>query len=76
MGLFVKQNENRSQLQQRLAAELREKAKQQASGADPLDMSKDSRYIKDMEQTSERAWLWLLLGSALVVGLIVFVVTR
>lgn len=76
MGLFVKQNENRSQLQQRIAAELREKAKQQAAGADPVDQSTDSNYVKDMEQTSERAPLWVGLAVVILVGFVVFIITR
>lgn len=76
MGLFVKQNENRSQLQQRIAAELREKSKQQASSAEPVDQTTDSGYVKDMEQTSERAWVWAVLAGVLVIGLAVFIITR
>jgi len=76
MGLFVKQNENRSELQQRIAAELREKAKQQAAGAEPVDQSTDSNYVKDMNQTSERAWLWAVMVGVLVAAAAVFIITR
>lgn len=76
MGLFVKQNENRSQLQQRIAAELREKAKQQAASAEPVDQSTDSNYVKDMNQTSERAWLWVVVVGVLVAAAAVFIITR
>ena len=76
MGILVRQNDNRSQLQERLAAELREKAKLQAGSAEPLDQSKQSNYLKDTEQTSDRAWLWFLLGGVIVLAFIVFIITR
>lgn len=76
MGILVRQNENRTKLQEKLAAELREKAKQQSGSADPIDQTKHSNYVKDMQQTSDKAGLWFVLGGLLVIGLIVFVVTR
>lgn len=76
MGLFIKQNENRSQLQQRIAAELREKSKQQASSSEPVDQTTDSSYVKDMEQASGRSWVWVVLGGILVAGLAVFVINN
>ena len=75
MGLFIQQNENRSKLQERLAADLREKAALQAASTEPLDQTKDSNYVKDMEQASSKAWLWLVLCVVVVAG-IVFFVTR
>ncbi len=76
MGLFIQQNENRSKLQERLAADLREKAALQAASTEPLDQTKNSNYVKDMEQTSSKAWLWLVLGAAVIVAGVVFFVTR
>lgn len=78
MGLFIQQNDNRSQLQERLAAELRERAKQQQEngGAEPLDQSKQSNYIKNMETTSDRAWVWFVAVGVLVLGFAVFIITR
>ena len=48
MGLFVNQNDQRSELQERIAAELREKAK--ASGLQEkasLDGVEDVKYLKN-----------------------------
>jgi len=61
MALFIRQNDNRSQLQERLAAELQERAKQKAAKADLPDGVSDSRYIKDTKETTSLAWLWILL---------------
>ncbi len=76
MGLFIRQNENRSQLQERLAAELRERAKLQASGSEPLDQSTKSNYIKNTEQTSERAWIGFVVAGVIVLAGIIFFATR
>lgn len=75
MGILVRESENRTKLQEKLAAELREKAKQQSGSAEPIDQTKHSNYVKDMQQTSDRAGLWFLLGGVLVIGLIIFVAT-
>lgn len=73
MGLFIRQNDNRSQLQERLAAELREKARMRASGSEPLDQSTHSNYLKDTETASKRAWIWLVVLAILVLVAIVFI---
>jgi hypothetical protein len=72
MALFIRQNDNRSQLQERLAAELQERAKQKAKQADLPDGVTDSQYIKDTKQTTSLAWLWILIvliGIGLVIWL-------
>ncbi len=76
MGLFIRQQENRSQLQERLAADLREKAKQQTDLTATPDQTKDSRYVKDTEQTSPHAWIGIVVVIVAIAGFVVFVVTR
>ena len=70
MGLYLKQNENRSELQQRLDAELRAKAaarsKQESDRPDGVD---DSAYIQGTKQTTSLAWAWV--GIA-ILALLVF----
>jgi hypothetical protein len=66
MALFIRQNDNRSQLQERLAAELQERAKQNASKADLPDGVTDSDYMKDTKQTTNLVWLWILIALALI----------
>lgn len=61
MALFVNQNSNRSKLQERLAAELTEKAKKKAdleAKAAP-DGVEDSYYMKDTKQTTGLAGVWI-----------------
>lgn len=71
MGIIVNQNENRSQLQERLAAELREKAKLKASGAEPLDQTKHSNYLKNTETADGRTGFWLLIVVLVVIAVII-----
>lgn len=71
MGLYLKQNENRSELQQRLDAELRAKANaKRARDTDSPDGVDDSAYIENTKQTTSLAGVWVLL---LIVALVLFV---
>lgn len=74
MGLFIRQEDNRSELQRRLAAELTEKAKKRAElEKQPMrDGVTDSTYIKDTKSTGKFAGLWILLILAAVVGMVIF----
>lgn len=65
MALFIKQNEQRSQLQEKLAAELQAKAKKR-SDQDLPDGVEDSQYIKGTKSGSRLAWLWVLVAVVLL----------
>ena len=75
MGLFIRQDDNRSELQRRLAAELNEKARKRAELENqPLpDGVTDSAYIKDTQGTSKYAWIWILLIVLGVIATIIFI---
>ncbi len=60
MALFINQDDKRSELQSRLAAELQEKAKQRSDLMDRPDGIIDSQYIKDTKTTTSLAWVWIL----------------
>ena len=66
MGLYVKQNQSRTELQERIAAELQEKARKKAEPVDAPDGVDDSRYIEGTKQTTSLAWAWLLIGIAAI----------
>lgn len=73
MGLFIRQDDTRSELQRRLAAELTEKARKRTEIENtPPDGVKDSAYVKDTQGTSKYAWIWILL---IVAGVIVTVIS-
>ena len=76
MGLYLKQNENRSELQQRLDAELRAKAaarsKQESDHPDGVD---DSAYIEGTKQTTSLAWAWAVI-AIMALGVFIFFIYR
>jgi hypothetical protein len=62
MGLFIQKNDERSELQQRLAAELQAKALAKSKlENERVDGVKDSAYLQGTKQTTSLAWLWLLI---------------
>lgn len=67
MSLYLKQNESRSQLQEKLAKELQERAKQKAQPHEQPDGVMDSEFIKRTKETTSLAWVWLLIGLAVIV---------
>jgi len=77
MALFVNQNSNRTKLQEKLAAELQEKAKKRAELEDleRPDGVDDSAYLKGTKQTTSLAWLWAIIAVA-VIALIIYVVIQ
>mgnify|MGYP004362901045 CR=1 FL=1 len=75
MGIIVKQTENRSELQKRIAKELSDKAKKKnPNPADLPDGVEDAAYTKDTKQTTSLAWVWILITIVGVGALVWFVV--
>lgn len=75
MGLFVEQNSNRTKLQERLAAELNEKAKKQSlTTTDRPDGIDDSAYIEGTKRTTSLAWIWVLIIVVAVAAAVSFAV--
>lgn len=75
MGLFLQQNSNRTKLQERLAAELSEKAKKKAetNSSDLPDGVDDSRYMEGTKTTTSLAWVWVLIALAAIGAALWFV---
>ena len=73
MGLFVNQQDQCSELQERIAAELREKAKasslQEKATMDGVD---DIRYLEGTKQTTTLAWAWILIAIMAGVVIVMF----
>lgn len=71
----MRRNENRTDLQKRLDAELRAKAaaRSKSEDLDRPDGVDDSAYIKGTKQTTSLAWVWLLIFIAVVVILGFFI---
>ncbi len=80
MGRYIEQTESRSELQQRIAADLRAKAagkaKQEADGAAPtteIDGVEDSAYMKGTKTTTTLAPVWAVIFVAAIVVFVYFV---
>jgi len=76
MALFIRQNEDRSKIQERVAAELQERAKQRAMLQDSPDGVEDSQYIKGTKVTTNLAWVWLVIIAIAIAAFIWIVVVN
>lgn len=74
MALFLRQDEQRSKLQERITAELNEKAKRQAEidRQPPPDNVEDSRFLRDSQMMSTSAWIGALIILLAITGLVVW----
>lgn len=76
MGLFVNQEHTRTKLQERIAADLAEKAKRKAEedSGDRPDGVEDSAYMENSKHTTSLAGVWLaivIVGVAVLIWLVV-----
>ncbi len=79
MGLYVRRDEERSELQKKIQADLRAKAKQNDNQFDEIEKKQvdgvdDSGYIEGTEQSSSLLGLWvtlLVVGIGVIVYLVV-----
>ncbi|MEI7539456.1 MAG: hypothetical protein WCJ36_01645 [Candidatus Saccharibacteria bacterium] len=79
MALFVNQNDQRTELQKKIAAELQAKVIDRSRLADRPDGVDDSQYIEGMKKTTSLAWAWAIIIIAIlgiIVWLTVLSVTR
>ena len=73
--MYIRQDDKRSELQERIAAGLQEKSKQKAKlDADTPDGVEDSAYIKGTKQTTSLAWVWVLIVIAVIAAAVYFMV--
>lgn len=70
MSLFIRQNDNRTELQKRLAAELQERTKQKTAATDLPDGVTDSAYMKDTTSTTRAVVIWIVIGFIVVGGVV------
>lgn len=64
----MKQSDTRSQLQDKLAKELQDRAKQKALIETEMpDGVTDSAYLKETKSTTSLAWVWVVIVLAIIV---------
>lgn len=68
MALFMNQQNERTELQKRIAAELAEKAKKKSldTDNDRPDGVSDSAYLEKTKTTTSLAWVWMLILVAAI----------
>ena len=77
MALYVKQDDNRTELQEKIAAELREKQIKNSlkeggktpNGKGEIVQPEDSTYLEGTKETTGLAFIWLLVFVAVLVAL-------
>lgn len=69
MALFVRQDDTRTKYQEKLAAELQEKAKQRGLDQSSVDGVEESKYLEGTKQTTGLAWLWVLITVVIIGGM-------
>ena len=71
MGILVNQKDQRTELQEKIAADLRAKIGQTVGAGDERDEIADSKYMEGTKQTTTLAWAWILIAvmTAVVVAL-------
>jgi hypothetical protein len=67
MALFIRQDENRSKLQERLSSELQDRLKNKPNFTDSPDGVDDSQYIKNTKSSTGLLGVWLAIGLAAVI---------
>ena len=73
MGVIVhKETERKSELNDRIAADLRTRAKMEEQ-EDP-DLVEDADYVRDLKKTGSFGWIWFVLIALALVSLI-FIIT-
>ena len=68
MGIIVhKETERNTELNDRIAADLRARA--QANEVEDPDLVEDTDYTKDMKKTSKFGWVWFVLVALAMISL-------
>ena len=77
MGILVEDNKERSKLQDRIAADLRERAERTTEIEDQdVDLEEDSRYVEGTHKTSRLSWFWFILVVLAILSLIIIFVLK
>jgi hypothetical protein len=71
MSLFLKQNETRSELQTKVAAELQERIKTRGAGNKPQDVG--NGILEESQEATGRSLFWVGVVTMSVIALVVFV---
>ena len=71
MGILVEDNEERSKLQDRISADLRERASRNSKneGEKDVDLVEDSAVIEGTSTSRGTSWFWIILVVLAIISL-------
>lgn len=72
MALFLKETDQRSQLQNKIAADLQNRTQVQG-GADPEDISKN-KMLENTQESTGKSLFWVGAATMIVIAAVVFVI--
>ncbi|HSE29489.1 MAG TPA: hypothetical protein VLA77_02810 [Candidatus Saccharimonadales bacterium] len=73
MALFLKETDQRSQLQNKIAADMQTRTKVQGGGDDPQDISKN-KMLEDTQESSSKSLFWVGVVTIIVIAAVIFVI--
>jgi len=71
MALFIRQDDERSELQKQIATELRRKSAESSKLTDRPDGVEDSQYMRGTKITTSLAWAWAVI-AVVAIGIIIW----
>jgi hypothetical protein len=77
VGILVEDNKERSKLQDRITADLRERSERTSLDEDhDVDLVEDSRHVEGTHKTSSFSWFWFILVFLAILSLIIIFVLK
>lgn len=73
MGQYVRQDQRKSDYQERLDKELKDRLRNKAAEADRPDGVDDSAYVRDLKPTTTLAWVWAVIALVFI-GILVWLI--
>ena len=70
MALFIRQDDERSELQKQIASELHRKASEKAKLVDRPDGVEDSQYVKGSQVSGKYSWVWVVAIVVVAIAII------
>ena len=76
MGIMVEGNEEKSKLQERISADLRERSRRNSKDDGDVDLVEDSEYLKNTRKTGRFSWFWFILVALAALSLVIIFVIK
>ena len=75
MGVIVSKDQDRTKLQERITANLRNRVQGEQQGKNKnVDLAEDSAYMKNLKKTGRFSWVWIVLVVLAIISMIIIFV--